>query len=216
MAGLLATAFPHLGARESFGWSFLFSLLGSLCLAASYPLSELFFRLAGDAPPSEEMGCLVGSLFNVVLFSGWTLAYTVPHWEADVVAPIRTSAQPCGSAACAAGYYGLFALMVGLHSLAFWKSVHRLGTVPTAVSKGAQQAGIFVVAHLAFCSTDEHECLWPRGHGGTTWSHWQKPTACALCVAGCVAYVLGKPARAAAGGGAAEGRPLELADEDES
>lgn len=206
VAGLLATAFPHLGARLDFGWAFLFSLVGSFCLAASYPLSEAFFRLAGDAPPSEEMGCVVGSLFNVVAFSGWTLAYTMPRWQADVVAPIANSTSPCEGAACAVGYYGLFALMVGLHSLSFWKSVHRLGTVPTAVSKGAQQAGIFVCAHVFFCSTDEHECLWRNGRGTSAWSHWQKPTACLLCVAGCVAYVLGKPQRATA-----DEKPLEVA-----
>ena len=36
--------------------------------------------------------------------------------------------------------YVLYGVMVASHSLSFWMSVHKLGTVPTAVAKGAQQA----------------------------------------------------------------------------
>ena len=195
VAGLLTTAFPHpISARESFNWAFVFSLVGSFCLAASYPTSELVFRYGGDAPVSEELGCFCGCIFNVVAFSIWTAAYTVPRWEEVVIAPIHgpNVKYPCSNGWCVAGYYLLFGLMVGLHSLSFWKSVYKLGTVATAVSKGAQQSGIFIVAHIFFCSSDPYECLWNNGPGGTTWSKMQKPIACAVCVAGVVIFVLGK------------------------
>ena len=81
VCGLLVTAFPApLHARQNFDGSFLFTLVGSLLLAGSYPLSELVFRLAkeGDGP-SEEAACLLGSLFNVACFTLWTLGYTAPR-----------------------------------------------------------------------------------------------------------------------------------------
>ena len=193
VAGLLVTAFPHpIRARVSFGWAILTSLLGSFSLAASYPVSELVFKYGGAKPVSEEVGCFCGSLFNVVAFSLWTFCFTIPRWDEMVVEPIHKSAYPCADWSCAAGYYSLFGLMVGLHSLSFWKSVRRLGTVATAVSKGAQQSGIFVVAHLCFCASDPTECLWHNGGGGTAWSKMQKPVACAVCIAGVVVFVLGK------------------------
>jgi len=115
----------------------------------------------------------------------------------DVIAP---------SVPWAIGSYALHAALVGMHTLAFFKSVRRLGTVPTAISKGAQQAGNFLFAHLFFCHVDRHECMWvndgTRDGGGdgdgrgaswwATWSQWQKPAAFLLCCAGCVVYVLGK------------------------
>ena len=80
-----------------------------------------------------------------------------------------------------------FAVLVGLHNLSFFKAVCKLGTVPTAVSKGVQQAGNFVFAHLLFCSTDPTECLWNNGKGKqTTWNHWQKACAFLFCCTGVV------------------------------
>lgn len=190
VAGLLCTAFPSpVSARESYGWSTIWALVGSFCLAVSYPLSELVFAAAGSHPPSEEMACACGSLLNVGAWTIWTLAYTVPNWHTDVVEPMLHAKQP--SVAWAVGGYIAYGLMVGLHSLSFWKSVFRLGTVPVAVSKGAQQAGIFVVAHLLFCKADPYECLVPP-HADTPWKRAQRPVACAVCVLGCVLYVLGK------------------------
>ena len=36
--------------------------------------------------------------------------------------------------------YASYGLLIGFHTLAFWKTMPRLGTVPVAVSKGRQQA----------------------------------------------------------------------------
>ena len=55
--------------------------------------------------------------------------------------------------------YALFATLVGFHALCFWKAVRRMGTVPTAVSKGAQQSGVFLMAHVLFCKWDETGAL---------------------------------------------------------
>ena len=194
VAGLLLTSIPQpLVARHSFALGLACSMAGSLCLASSYPLAELVFRLAPRAPPSPELACVAGSMINVGFFTLWTLGYTAPRWDEGVVQPMRDSLEP--SVGWAVFGYSMFALMVGLHSLAFWKSVCRLGTVPTAISRGAQQAGVFLVAHLLFCSSDPTECIWTNGRGEqTAWSQWQKSVALCCCVAGVVMYSLGKGA----------------------
>ena len=63
------------------------SLSGSLCLAASYPFSELVFRIGGrleGGAVSEEAACTVGSFANTAIFSLWTAAYTAPRWKEEV------------------------------------------------------------------------------------------------------------------------------------
>ena len=53
--GLMLTSIPNpIVARHSFGVGLVSSMLGSFCLASSYPVCELVFRLTPD-PPSEEM-----------------------------------------------------------------------------------------------------------------------------------------------------------------
>jgi len=81
------------------------------------------------------------------------------------------------------------------------------GAVPTAISKGTQQAGNFLFAHLFFCGVDPHECIWNNRHGDdeagswrAVWSSWQKPVAFLFCCAGVVVYMLGRPAGAAGKG----------------
>ena len=161
----------------------------------------MLFKL-GLGPPPEEAAAFYGSLVNVTIYTAWTLAYTVPRWHALVVAPIYDDdvAQP--SVRLAAQAYALHATLVGLHTLAFFKSVRRLGTVPTAISKGVQQAGNFVFAHLFFCGVDPHECIWSNEHADgdeagwrQVWSRWQKPAAFLFCCAGVVVYMLGRPPR---------------------
>lgn len=166
-------------------------MLGSACLSASYPISELVFRCT-SSPPSEEVACLAGAVVNVLAFSTWTLVYTLPRWDAEVIGPIYKSAEP--SVPWALFGYTMFAILVGVHALSFWKSVHRLGTVPTAVSRGAQQSGVFIFAHVLFCSKDPTECLWnnSRNQTHTLWSQWQKTAALLCCCAGVMVYSLGK------------------------
>lgn len=195
--GLLLTSLPSpVVARRSFSVGLACSMLGSLFTAASYPVSELVFRLAPPgAPPAEELVCLLGSLLNAAVFTGWTVFYTLPRWDDAVLAPMRSSLQP--SVAWALAGYGLFALSVGLHALFFWRSVSRLGSVPTAVSRGVQQAGTFVCAHIFFCRVDPTECLWNNAHGDhtgppTAWSRWQKAAALASCCVGVAMFTIGR------------------------
>ena len=138
--GLLATALPQpLAARRSFLRGVVASSLGSLFLAASYPLTELTFRLA-RVPPPEELAAFYGALINVTLYTAWTVAYTLPRWHELVVMPMYDADVAAPSVRWAVLSYTLHAVLVGVHSLAFFKSVRRLGSVPTAISKGAQQA----------------------------------------------------------------------------
>ena len=115
----------------------------------------------------------------------------MPMYDADVADP---------SVPWAVFSYALHAVLVGVHTLAFFKSVHRLGAVPTAFAKGATQAGSFAFAHLLFCQVDYHECIWWNGDvkgsdlGGwqLAWSHWQKSIAFVFCCAGVMCYLLGR------------------------
>ena len=60
---------------------------------------------------------------------------TAPRWKEKVT----DFAKPGEEGYMILGY-ALYGVMVASHSLSFWMSVHKLGTVPTAVAKGAQQA----------------------------------------------------------------------------
>ena len=200
--GVLITALPHpVPARRSFALGAIASALGSLFLAASYPLAELVFVLA-RAPP-EECVAFYGSLLNVLLYSLWTLLYTAPRWRQLVIEPMYDPDVVAPSVRWAVFSYALHASLVGLHTLAFFKSVRKLGAVPTAISKGVQQAGNFICAHIFFCRVDVHECIWHNAHRGSTtqlaawrtWSQWQKPLAILVCCAGVVIYMLDKRTR---------------------
>jgi hypothetical protein len=50
--------------------------------------------VAGSHAPSAEACAFIGSLVNVAAFLIWQLAYTVPRWDALVVAPIADAPQP--------------------------------------------------------------------------------------------------------------------------
>ena len=95
--------------------------------------------------------------------------------------------------------YLAYALLVGLHSLSFWKSVVQMGTVATAISKGAQQAGILLACHIVYCSSIPSECLTSNGNNDSAWNAWQKPVACLCSVCGVVVYALGRRPRQPAG-----------------
>merc|ERR1711865_613859 len=91
VGGLFATAIPqHIEAQHSYFWGVAASATGSFCLAASYPFSELVFKNKQDpeeVAPTEESACMWGSLINAVVFTVYTLAYTVPQWRDLVVDP---------------------------------------------------------------------------------------------------------------------------------
>jgi drug/metabolite transporter (DMT)-like permease len=189
VAGLLATAFPNsIEAPGSFALGITCSILGSASLAFSYPLSELVFRSGESEPISEEVACTVGSLINALLFSAWTIFYTVPRWTEEITAYIEP-----GRSQYTIGGYAIYGVLVGVHSLSFWKSVHQLGTVPTAVSKGAQQAGVFVFSHIVYCKYDKYECM-TYNYGTTAWNKMQKPVAFVLVCAGVIVYAMSRPA----------------------
>ena len=210
--GLVLTGIPTpVPTQGSFATGLICAAVGSLCLAASYPLAELVFRSASTGIhglPSEELCSCVGSLVNVAAFTAWTLAYTVPRWGALVVAPIATSKFHAPGWACALLYLS-HALLVGVHTLAFWKTMRSLGTVPAAISKGAQQALTFLLAHVFFCHIDEFECMTNNhGDGKTLWNKMQKPVSLVVCLLGCVTYAVVKKRPAARGWDASSSRGL--------
>ena len=188
--GLLATAIPNpIASPGNFWVGMTCSLLGSFFLAASYPFSEKVFRLSASGtlgPVREETACFFGALVNAFFAIVWTCVYTIPRWDTEINAYIKP-----GEGGYVAFGFSLYGALVGLHSLSFWKSVNKLGTVPTAVAKGAQQAGVYVASHLVYCSVDENECLW-YNHGKSAWNKMQKSVAAVLCVAGVVVYALNK------------------------
>lgn len=100
----------------------------------------------------EEMACAVGSLLNTIIFTIWTCVYTIPNWK-ETISNYTNYEKPNAGIYKIIGFC-FYGMMVGLHSLSFWKSIHKVGTVPTAVAKGAQQAGVFLFSHIIFCSYD--------------------------------------------------------------
>lgn len=123
VAGLVLTGVPTpIDATRSWGVGVAAALGGALSLAASYPFAELVFLSARSAEtsPSEEFCSFAGSLINVAAFAVWTAVYTAPRWEELVVAPIAAAPYPA-SYGLVAAMYAAHALMVGLHTLAFWK-----------------------------------------------------------------------------------------------
>merc|ERR1711979_108325 len=87
---------------------------------------------------------------------------------------------------------GAYAVVEGLHALAFYKSVKFLGAVPVAVSKGLQQAGGALVIHIGFCNVDPTQCLFNYHGDAIAWGKWQKAVAAGLSVVGVVVYALVK------------------------
>jgi len=213
--GMLATAIPSSGsltdgvgdpsgpaALPNLPLGLLFSALGCIGIALSYPVAELVFDLArrhGAAPPSADMACLCASSFSVLALSGWTLGYTLPRWHSTVEAPIENSPDP--SITWAVVTYAAHTAIVGAHALAFWKCISMLGTVPTAVSIGAQQAGYLFFANLLFCLDGSGQrtthCFVQSG--ASAWGKAQKVLAFVLCCVGCGVYVMGSSWRGTRG-----------------
>ena len=190
VAGIVATSIPNpIKVTGDFFTGILCSLVGSLCLAASYPFSELVFKVGESqkaGPITEEMACVVGSFVNVLVFTIWTGVYTLPRWEEDV----QYYTKPGHGTEKIVGF-ALYAVMVGLHSLSFWKSIYKMGTVPTAVAKGAQQAGVFAFSHIIFCHVDKYECI-DYNYGNSLWNKLQKSVAFVFCCVGVLVYSLNK------------------------
>eukprot|EP00943_MAST-04B_sp_MAST-4B-sp1_P000005 g5.t1 len=188
--GLFATAIPNpIKAPNSFTVGLLCSLTGSFFLAASYPFSEKVFHLGRETlrgPVKEETACFFGALVNASIFTIYTMVHTIPNWKSEITNYIK----PGDNFYVILGYV-LYGVLVGLHSLSFWKSVNKIGTVPTAVAKGAQQAGVFIVSHIVYCSIDRNECMF-YNHGNTLWNKMQKSVAAILCVTGVVVYAMSK------------------------
>eukprot|EP00937_MAST-01D_sp_MAST-1D-sp2_P004182 g4182.t1 len=191
IVGLFCTQIPQgIKVTGNLTLGLICSIVGSFCLAASYPFSELVFKRgeadpSGKGPISEEMACCVGSAFNSVIFTFWTLGYTMQRWQTDVY----DFAKPGEFWTYMCGGYVLYGFMVGLHSLSFWMSINKLGTVPTAVAKGAQQAGVFVFSHVIYCRLDKSECI-DYNYGDSPWNKAQKATAFLFCLLGCMVYAL--------------------------
>eukprot|EP00316_Scyphosphaera_apsteinii_P008451 CAMPEP_0119322494 /NCGR_PEP_ID=MMETSP1333-20130426/58369_1 /TAXON_ID=418940 /ORGANISM="Scyphosphaera apsteinii, Strain RCC1455" /LENGTH=448 /DNA_ID=CAMNT_0007329743 /DNA_START=13 /DNA_END=1359 /DNA_ORIENTATION=+ len=195
VGGLLVTVLPpalHSSAvQSSLFLGVLFLVMSSIGNAASYPVAELIFRMT-PSPPSEEMACFCGSLVNVLVLSGWTAGYTVPRWHETVEMPIEHASHPSVQWAWAA--YALYTGTLGVHSLAFWKSLSKVGTVPVAISIGAQQAGVFIFAHLLFCKTEPEMCFINDESGTDMWHKSQKVVAFTLCCVGCLIAAQGSSA----------------------
>ena len=118
--------------------------------------------------------------------------------------------------------YVVYAVMVGVHTLAFWNTMPYLGTVPVAISKGAQQAMTFLLAHILFCHDDDADhvfqgdmgqCMTSNHGGKSLWSQMQKSVSFAICCLGCLAYAVSKPATGSVGAAEAASRASESADD---
>ena len=99
--------------------------------------------------------------------------------------------------------YALYALTVGLHSLAFSKCIALLGIVPTAVATGGVQQAASIVLGDVFCGLDAHRCF-TDADDTSVWGQGRKTIGITLCCIGSIVYLLDRtPHRDTSGSGPA-------------
>ena len=112
----------------------------------------------------------------------------MPRWKTE----IADYAKPGENLYVIIGYV-LYGVLVGVHSLSSEKCEQAWNCLCGCL-EGCQQAGVFIVSHIVYCSMDRNECMF-YNHGNTLWNKMQKSVAAILCVGGVVIYALSKKKR---------------------
>jgi len=189
---VLVTSVPvKVEARGSFMLGLITALAGNLFHAAQFPVVQrILMPEEGKASPVAESVAFYDSLVGTLVFTTWMLVYTFPRWEEEVYQPILDAPEP----SIAWAYFSYLGYMVveGLHTIAFFASVHRFGAVPVAVSKAITTSGAFIAVHLFFCGEDQTQCINYNHHNMRGWNALQKPVAIMLSLVGVTMYMLGK------------------------
>ncbi|CAK0854404.1 unnamed protein product [Prorocentrum cordatum] len=186
---ILVTAVPApLEAPGSFAIGLMAASVSNVFHALQYPVSQRILSSDGIAKPCVEALALFESLLGTIVFTVWTLIYTVPRWHEVVYQPIMESPQPSISWAWFA--YLSYIIVEGMHSLSFYFSIQQFGAVPVAVAKGLMISGGLIVVHVLFCGADRTQCITYSHGSATTWSEIQKPVAMVLSVSGVLIYNL--------------------------
>ena len=145
----------------------------------NYALCELVLRPRGSRTNAMDAStaCTLAAVPGTVGFTVWACVALFPYWGADAdgvmlrcrnhshnatssllyphPSPSRAfhDASKCSLARIALSF-GMHTAMVGLHVVAYWHAIDACGTVSVAVSKGAQQAAVFLIGSLVFCRVD--------------------------------------------------------------
>jgi drug/metabolite transporter (DMT)-like permease len=195
---VLATSVPApLKARGSFIFGLVSALAANVFHALQFPVAQQILASDGDAKPSVASLAFFESLLGTLIFTAWTLMYTVPSWNESVVEPIHNSPQPSVALACF-GYVS-YVVVEGIHTVSFYSSIQHVGVVAVAVAKGLIAAGSFVFVHICFCKADHTQCVTLSDSSFTAWETWQKPMAIILSLLGVFIYSLGKAKKVAPG-----------------
>ncbi len=177
------------------------TLAGCVGYAGSYVLNEYILLVAPSLAP-KRLCALVG-LWGCLLLGAYLTAYTLPNWDAAVLAPMRArGADP----AWVAGLYAGLTASSFLHNLAYFNLLRLTGAVSTGVLTALRTIGVFLASGWLFCDMAPVQCLTS-----------QKLLAVLVICAGVVVSAVGSAAPRAAGshGAAADGGSARAAERDE-
>uniref|UniRef100_A0A7S2UVC2 Sugar phosphate transporter domain-containing protein n=1 Tax=Fibrocapsa japonica TaxID=94617 RepID=A0A7S2UVC2_9STRA len=159
-AGISLTAISSKSDGKDTLWGALIVLLGSALHSSTYVFNE--FLLVREARPlsASALSFYMGAL-GLVAWGAYTLAYTVPHWDALVAQPVRAAH---GSLWVILPAYLALAVVNALHAGAFFQLLGGIGSVSTGVVKGVQAVTVFAVSHVLYCHLQQSQCFsYPKG-----------------------------------------------------
>ncbi|TNJ26971.1 hypothetical protein GMRT_15098 [Giardia muris] len=147
------------GALTSFGADklvgMLITLVGTILHSCVYWVSE-YFCLATERPiHSRHLAGFMG-IFGVSIFLSYTLAETVPRWEALFVEPVHDKQ---GNYLYIFLLYLLLILFDWVHLYAQFTAVVSVGAVMVGVNKAISSVGVFVISHFTFCKVESANCI---------------------------------------------------------
>lgn len=147
------------GALTSFGTDKLIGMVvvlaGTILHSCVYWVTEYFCITRMHPIHPRILAGYIG-MFGVSIFAVYILIYTVPHWDSLFVEPVEVAG---GSYWHVALLYLALILMDWMHLYAQFTAVVSLGAVMVGVNKAVSSAGVFILSHLVFCSSDSGQCI---------------------------------------------------------
>jgi len=147
------------GALTSFGTDKLIGmvivLVGTILHSCMYWVTEYFCITRMHPIHPRILAGYVG-MFGLSTYAAYIMLYTIPHWDSLFVEPVERAG---GNYWHIALLYLALTIMEWMHLYAQFTAVVSLGAVMVGVNKAASSAGVFVLSHLVFCSSDPVQCI---------------------------------------------------------
>jgi hypothetical protein len=107
-------------------------------------------------PPSGGRMTMQMGVAGLVCWTAYTLTYTLPNWEAMVLAPMRAAKM---STPKMVALYASHMLSRGLASKTIMMLVVRGGAIVLSLSQVVRASLIIVLSSAIFCGSDSRQCL---------------------------------------------------------